>query len=138
MKQVSLYEAKTHLSKLVDEAAAGEEIVIAKNGKPKARLSPITEAPKSKEPRKLGQWAVQNKPIDWDEWWRDWKALDKEIEADFEAAIDKPFPSKGHPDLKGRRGFGEGGTAAPVATNRSKRRTNRSRARAPKGNGRQR
>ncbi|HXA21400.1 MAG TPA: type II toxin-antitoxin system prevent-host-death family antitoxin [Acetobacteraceae bacterium] len=38
---VSLYEAKTRLSGLVDRAAAGEEIVIAKNGVPHARLVPI-------------------------------------------------------------------------------------------------
>lgn len=37
---VNLYEAKTHLSKLVERAAAGEEIVIAKAGKPKAVLVP--------------------------------------------------------------------------------------------------
>jgi prevent-host-death family protein len=39
---VTLYEAKTHLSGLVDRAAAGEEIVIAKNGIPQARLVPLT------------------------------------------------------------------------------------------------
>jgi prevent-host-death family protein len=38
MKQVNLYEAKTALSALVEAAAAGEEIIIAKNGKPKAKL----------------------------------------------------------------------------------------------------
>jgi prevent-host-death family protein len=38
---VSLYDAKTKLSSLVDRAAAGEEIVIAKNGVPCARLVPI-------------------------------------------------------------------------------------------------
>jgi prevent-host-death family protein len=38
---VSLYEAKTGLSALVDRVAAGEEIVIAKNGIPCARLVPI-------------------------------------------------------------------------------------------------
>jgi len=38
---VTLYEAKTHLSGLVDRAAAGEEIVIAKNGIPQARLVPL-------------------------------------------------------------------------------------------------
>jgi prevent-host-death family protein len=38
---ISLYEAKTKLSSLVDRAAAGEEIVIAKNGVPYARLVPI-------------------------------------------------------------------------------------------------
>jgi prevent-host-death family protein len=41
MKQVNLYEAKTDLSALVEEAAAGEEIIIAKNGKPKAKLVSI-------------------------------------------------------------------------------------------------
>jgi len=41
---VSLYEAKTHLSELVEEAARGREIVIAKSGRPKARLVPL--APK--------------------------------------------------------------------------------------------
>jgi prevent-host-death family protein len=35
---VNLYEAKTGLSALVEQAAEGEEIVIAKNGKPKAKL----------------------------------------------------------------------------------------------------
>ena len=40
-KIVKLYEAKTHLSALVDEAAAGEEIVIAKGDKPMARLAPL-------------------------------------------------------------------------------------------------
>jgi prevent-host-death family protein len=38
---VSLYDPKTRLSALVDRAAAGEEIVIAKNGVPMARLMPI-------------------------------------------------------------------------------------------------
>ncbi len=42
---VNLYDAKTHLSELVERAAAGEEIVIAKAGKPKARLVPY-EAPR--------------------------------------------------------------------------------------------
>ena len=37
----NLYDAKTNLSKLVDRAAAGEEIVIAKAGKPKAKLVPL-------------------------------------------------------------------------------------------------
>jgi prevent-host-death family protein len=37
---VNIYEAKTNLSKLVDRAAAGEEIIIAKAGKPKAKLVP--------------------------------------------------------------------------------------------------
>ncbi len=42
---VNLYEAKTHLSELVERAAAGEEIVIAKAGQPRAKLVPIQPAP---------------------------------------------------------------------------------------------
>lgn len=42
-KPINLYEAKSHLSELVDRAAAGEEIVIAKAGKPMARLIPIAK-----------------------------------------------------------------------------------------------
>ena len=48
--QVNLYEAKTQLSSLVDRAAKGEEIIIAKAGKPMARLSQIQvegEVPKT-------------------------------------------------------------------------------------------
>jgi prevent-host-death family protein len=52
MRTVNLYEAKTHLSRLVEEAAAGEEIVIAKAGRPLARLVPA-EQPR-KGPRPLG------------------------------------------------------------------------------------
>ena len=37
-RALNLYDAKTHLSSLVDEAAAGAEIIIAKNGKPLAKL----------------------------------------------------------------------------------------------------
>jgi prevent-host-death family protein len=56
---VGLYEAKTHLSSLVDRAAAGEEIVIAKSGKPQARLVPMGEVHPRREPGKgRGQWSV--------------------------------------------------------------------------------
>ena len=40
MKQVNIYEAKTNLSKLVEQVQNGEEVVIAKNGKPVADLTP--------------------------------------------------------------------------------------------------
>ena len=42
----NLYEAKLNLSRLVERAAAGEEIVIAKNGKPMAKLVPLPARPK--------------------------------------------------------------------------------------------
>jgi prevent-host-death family protein len=45
MAQVGMHEAKTQLSKLVERAEAGEDIVIARNGKPVARL--VSVAPKN-------------------------------------------------------------------------------------------
>lgn len=54
--QVNLYEAKTQLSSLVERAAKGEEIVIAKAGKPMARLIALqAEEPSDKPLRKFGQ-----------------------------------------------------------------------------------
>lgn len=55
MISVNIYEAKTHLSSLVERAAAGEEIVIARNGKPTARLVPL-QAPAGRKP---GGWEGQ-------------------------------------------------------------------------------
>jgi len=48
MTQVNLYEAKTHLSKLVERAAQGEDIVIAKNGQPVA----VLVSPEKANPRR--------------------------------------------------------------------------------------
>ncbi|MGE0484401.1 MAG: type II toxin-antitoxin system Phd/YefM family antitoxin [Gammaproteobacteria bacterium] len=42
---INIHEAKTHLSRLVDRAAAGEEIILARSGKPCARLVPLEDAP---------------------------------------------------------------------------------------------
>jgi prevent-host-death family protein len=52
-RMVNIHEAKTHLSRLVERAAAGEEIVVAKAGRPMAKLVPYE---KPKEPRQLGGW----------------------------------------------------------------------------------
>ncbi|MDH3403183.1 MAG: type II toxin-antitoxin system Phd/YefM family antitoxin [Acidobacteriota bacterium] len=54
--QVNVHDAKTHLSRLLDRAAAGEEIVIARYGRPVARLVPLAPAA---EPRRLGLYAGQ-------------------------------------------------------------------------------
>jgi prevent-host-death family protein len=43
MAHVGMHEAKTKLSQLVERAASGEEIVIARNGKPVARIVPIQQ-----------------------------------------------------------------------------------------------
>ena len=50
-KTLNLYDAKTYLSALVEEAAAGVEIVIAKNGKPRARL--VALATEELRPRRV-------------------------------------------------------------------------------------
>lgn len=44
MKQVTIHAAKTNLSKLIEEACAGEEIVIARGREPVARLVPVAPA----------------------------------------------------------------------------------------------
>lgn len=47
-KSVGVHEAKTHLSRLLDDVAAGEEVVITRRGAPAARLSAVREgAPRS-------------------------------------------------------------------------------------------
>jgi len=53
MKMVNMHAAKTHLSALVEEAAAGEEIVIAKAGRPVARLMPIEPKKFDRKPGRL-------------------------------------------------------------------------------------
>jgi prevent-host-death family protein len=47
---VNLYEAKSHLSELVERAAAGEEIVIAKAGTPRAKLVALVDARPARRP----------------------------------------------------------------------------------------
>lgn len=47
---VNIHEAKTHLSKLLTRVSLGEEIIIARNGKPIARLAPIAGKPKNRVP----------------------------------------------------------------------------------------
>ena len=47
---VSLYEAKTHLSRLVEQAAHGDPVIITRHGKPLARLVAFEEAPKRRQP----------------------------------------------------------------------------------------
>jgi prevent-host-death family protein len=76
-RMVNLYEAKTHLSALVDAAERGEEIIIAKNGIVKARLAPL---PKSQRVRRLsGLMKVRTIAEDFD-------AADERIVEDFEGS----------------------------------------------------
>lgn len=52
MKIVKIYEAKTHLSRLIDAAAKGEGFVVAKAGKPVVRVMSVDAEP----PQRLGFW----------------------------------------------------------------------------------
>ena len=49
MTTVNIHHAKTHLSRLVDEVAAGAEVIIAKAGKPMARLAPLSKPVRRKQ-----------------------------------------------------------------------------------------
>lgn len=75
---VNVHEAKTHLSRLIDRAAAGEEIVIARSGSPVARLVPLAARP----PRVLGALAGQVWVSD------DFDEPDEELAALFEGRSD--------------------------------------------------
>jgi len=94
-RQVNLYEAKTNLSQLVEDAANGEEIIIAKNGKPMAKLVVVTsaEAPKKREFGQLAKYMTPEERAYYrsDQFLLDWKAMDAEIERDFEESINRPF-----------------------------------------------
>lgn len=73
--QVNLHDAKTHLSRYVDQALAGEEVVIARAGKPLVRLMPVvSELP----PRRLGFLAGTAR-------------IDADLKRDFEDEINAMF-----------------------------------------------
>lgn len=50
---VNVHEAKTHLSRLLDQAHGGQEIILAKAGKPYARLMPLAMEPVRRMPGRL-------------------------------------------------------------------------------------
>jgi prevent-host-death family protein len=74
-ESVNVYEAKTHLSQLLDRAAAGEEIIIARAGRPVARL--VALAGPSPQPRRPGGWRGKVRMT------ADFDDLPAEIEAAF-------------------------------------------------------
>jgi prevent-host-death family protein len=73
---VNVHEAKTHLSRLLEQAMAGEDVVIMRSGRPLVRLTPVAAAPRA---RKIGSAAgVFTVPADFD------APLPDEILAEFE------------------------------------------------------
>ena len=65
MKVLNIHQAKTHLSRLIEEAVAGETVVLAKTGKPMVQLVPVAAAGAA---RPLGLLAGQGEelPGGWD------------------------------------------------------------------------
>jgi prevent-host-death family protein len=53
MASISVYQARAELSRLIERALAGEEIVITRRGKPTVRLLPVEEAPPRRKPGAL-------------------------------------------------------------------------------------
>ena len=64
MKTVNMHAAKTHLSSLVEEAAAGNEIIIAKAGKARARLVPLAPPAPKRKPGRLKHLFKMHKNFD--------------------------------------------------------------------------
>lgn len=83
MKVINIQNAKTHLSRLVEEAASGHDVVIAKAGRPIVRLVPFEE---QKIPRKLGALAGGVKEA------KDCWEPDAEIETLFYGAVESSSP----------------------------------------------
>jgi prevent-host-death family protein len=61
----NIHEAKSTLSRLIERALSGEDVVIARNGRPVVRLEPITAVPAG---RQGGRWSEGAREIDQD-WW---------------------------------------------------------------------
>ena len=82
VRTVNMHEAKTHLSRLVEDVVAGEEVIIARAGKPVARLIAAGRRPKR---RKLGFLAGRlHVPDDFD------APLPDDVIADFEGGSPAP------------------------------------------------
>lgn len=77
MEQTNIHEAKTHLSRLVERASQGEEIIIAKAGKPMAKLVPFEVQRKRRVPGALEGQIVMSDDFD---------DVDEEIIALFEGS----------------------------------------------------
>ena len=74
--EVNVHQAKTQLSKLIAAAESGEEVIIARNGKPAVRIVPVAVAVKRPRRELWGAWEGKIKlPTD-----AEWAAMDKEIE----------------------------------------------------------
>jgi prevent-host-death family protein len=79
---VNVHAAKTHLSRLLERAEAGEEIVIARAGRPIARLVPYIDVPRR---RWFGAMQGEIKVLP------GFEDADAEIQRDFDESVDRPL-----------------------------------------------
>jgi len=92
--EVNVHKAKTNLSKLIQQAENGEEVIIARDGKPAVKLVPVSAEnpePKYRVPGRLK--GKLNLPENWEE---EWKLMDKELE---ELMNDEPLMSEAPPGM---------------------------------------
>lgn len=85
MRTVNVYDAKTQLSRLLESVEQGEEIVIARAGRPVARLVPVRARPRRVPGRWAGRWMLAE---DWDS-----AAVNEQIADAFEQ--DPGFSARG-------------------------------------------
>jgi prevent-host-death family protein len=79
----NIHNAKTNLSKLIEQAEAGDEVIIARNGKPAVRLTPVEPKPEApRRPDGFPAWMGSLKGQIWIG--PDFDAADKEIARSFE------------------------------------------------------
>lgn len=84
-KVISIYEAKTHLSKLIKQAQAGETIYVGAYGNAQAVIAP---AP-IKKPLQIGVWDHKKKPNDYKD--EDLIGPDLELNAEIDKSLDRPI-----------------------------------------------
>lgn len=80
IRTVNISDAKANLSKLADEVASGDQVIISRAGKPMMKLVPLTpQEAASYQPKSIngvmGKYAEEFKDFDWEEWDR----LDNEV-----------------------------------------------------------
>lgn len=79
-----MHEAKTHFSKLVRKANAGERIIVTNRGEPVAEITPLKPVKTKRQPGfmkgRLPTWSGET-----------WEKMDREILADFEKSANEPL-----------------------------------------------
>ncbi len=92
--EVNVHHAKTHLSRLIQQAENGEEVIIARDGKPAVKLVPVAPAPAEENYRIPGRLKGKlNLPENWE---GEWKLIDKELE---DLMNDEPLMSEAPPGM---------------------------------------